>query len=283
MGFFSKLFNKQKTETCSIVIKQETRDIVEALGGINNITGFNNGAIRLRYDVKDSSLVNANKLKELGASEVLILGLKYVEVKFGEISEQINLDIRCAASSLKEEEAKNVKVTKGNLAPAQVVQCEQATVSKTEKKVEESVELVVPTKGKIEGLATLQDGVFSEKMLGDGFVINISDQSVAEIVSPVSGKLAVVFPSKHAYGIQCESGLELLIHIGIDTVKLGGLGFTSYVKLNDNVKKGDKLVSVDVKKIISEGLNPNVIVVITPDSKLQNIKQKDDQTFLISK
>ncbi|EFF41287.1 PTS glucose transporter subunit IIA [Mycoplasmopsis alligatoris] len=280
MGFFSNLFKSKKHET-KCEIKPETRAIVEAFGGISNITGFNNGAVRLRYDVKDSDLVDVEKLKSLGALEVLVLGKKYVEAKFGDSSEQINIEIREACPLLKEEEAKKLKLNKGNLAP-ESLHCDP------EKKTCEvinadMVDVLVPADGKVEDLASLNDGVFSEKLLGDGFVVNVKDKKVVDIISPVDGKLVVVFPSKHAYGIQCASGLEILVHIGIDTVKLGGLGFTSLVKVNDTVKAGDKLATVDVEKIVSEGLNPNVILVVTPDSKLKNIKQKDSKTFTIYK
>lgn len=103
---------------------------------------------------------------------------------------------------------------------------------------------VSPAKGKIIALEEVPDKTFSQKLLGDGFAIDITD---GKIIAPISGKLETVFPSGHAFGIKGANG-EVLLHIGIDTVSLNGEGFDVKVKQGDFVKQGDVLVNVDVEK-----------------------------------
>ncbi|MEE3928465.1 glucose PTS transporter subunit IIA [Mycoplasmopsis ciconiae] len=260
---FDKLLHRNKIE-----VDQYIREVVKALGGINNIYGFNNGATRLRYDVVDSSLVDKTELKNLGASEVLILGKSYVEVKFGENSEAINLKIREAAPELKKEYSKTIKTKQGNLAPKEVI----LKASQEFQEQVNEVEIFAPCSGKVLDLASLNDGVFSEKMLGEGFVVDISNYDTVIVNSPIDAKVSMIWPSKHAYGLKDKNGLEILIHIGINTTKMNGLGFESYVTLNQSIKKNQPLAKVDVKKIKESGYNPNVIVVLTNDSKFKKFE-----------
>lgn len=275
-----KLLGKNKTTNMpNVEVSQRTRDIVMAFGGIQNITGFNVGAVSLRYDVNDTNLVNSAKLKDLGATEVSIIEPRYVEAKFGEEADKINNDIKIAIQKLKHEASKS--------GTSQKASYEQSVINKEkENNIEEDLDEIsisLPAEGEILPLESLNDGVFSDKMLGEGFVVDIKGKKQVDVFAPVDGILTVVFPSKHAYGISGPCGLQILIHIGIDTVKLGGIGFTSYVNVNEQVKKGQKLVTLDVSRIEQDGYNPNIIVVVTPDSKLLKIKQYDEKTFLVSK
>lgn len=123
-----------------------------------------------------------------------------------------------------------------------------------------------PVNGKLKELSSLSDGVFSEKMLGNGFVVSWYD---GKVYSPINGELVTVFPTGHAYGIKTKDGLAVLVHIGIDTVNLNGKGFDSKVKQGDKVKKGDLLCEVDLNLVKESGYNSDVIVVVTNDSTLQ--------------
>lgn len=123
---------------------------------------------------------------------------------------------------------------------------------------------VSPATGKIMALEDVPDEIFSKKMLGDGFAIDIQD---GNIVAPVSGKLETVFPGGHAYGIQSAAG-EVLLHIGIDTVELQGEGFDVQVKQGDMVKQGDVLVHVDIKKIKDAGKSAITMVLFTDGKHL---------------
>ncbi|MBC8589046.1 PTS sugar transporter subunit IIA [Paratissierella segnis] len=123
-------------------------------------------------------------------------------------------------------------------------------------KKEINVKLLAPMTGEIIELEDVPDEVFASKMIGDGLAIKPSDN---EILSPCDGKIVQIFPTKHAIGIETNEGLEILIHIGIDTVVLNGNGFKSFVSQGDRVYCGDKLLEVDLDYI-----NKNAKSTITP-------------------
>lgn len=125
---------------------------------------------------------------------------------------------------------------------------------------------VSPAKGKIIALEEVPDKTFSQKLLGDGFAIDITD---GKIIAPISGKLETVFPSGHAFGIEGANG-EVLLHIGIDTVSLNGEGFDVKVKQGDFVKQGDVLVNVDLDKIHQLGKSTLTMVLFTEGNKVKN-------------
>lgn len=125
---------------------------------------------------------------------------------------------------------------------------------------------VSPAKGKIIALEEVPDKTFSQKLLGDGFAIDITD---GKIIAPISGKLEIVFPSGHAFGIKGANG-EVLLHIGIDTVSLNGEGFDVKVKQGDFVKQGDVLVNVDLDKIHQLGKSTLTMVLFTEGNKVKN-------------
>lgn len=125
---------------------------------------------------------------------------------------------------------------------------------------------VSPAKGKIIALEEVPDKTFSQKLLGDGFAIDITD---GKIIAPISGKLETVFPSGHAFGIKGANG-EVLLHIGIDTVSLNGEGFDVKVKQGDFVKQGDVLVNVDLDKIRQLGKSTLTMVLFTEGNKVKN-------------
>ena len=125
---------------------------------------------------------------------------------------------------------------------------------------------VSSAKGKIIALEEVPDKTFSQKLLGDGFAIDITD---GKIIAPISGKLETVFPSGHAFGIKGANG-EVLLHIGIDTVSLNGEGFDVKVKQGDFVKQGDVLVNVDLDKIHQLGKSTLTMVLFTEGNKVKN-------------
>lgn len=134
--------------------------------------------------------------------------------------------------------------------------------------------LVSPVDGKIVKLSDVKDEAFASEGLGKGIAIYPES---TEIVSPVDGVVSVAFPTGHAIGITAKSGAEILIHIGIDTVKLNGDGFDTKVKQGDLVKKGQLLSIIDVNKIKSEGLDPTTMVVVTNSSEYSSVKASKDK------
>ncbi|MDQ0567900.1 PTS sugar transporter subunit IIA [Mycoplasma yeatsii] len=123
-----------------------------------------------------------------------------------------------------------------------------------------NIEILAPCDGEIVSLDKVEDDVFREKMMGDGFAIIPSSN---DFFAPIAGKLMTVFPTKHAYGIQTKQGVELLIHIGLDTVTLKGAGFDSVVEQDQMIKANEKLVTVDLKKIAKKVPSITTPIVFT--------------------
>lgn len=119
--------------------------------------------------------------------------------------------------------------------------------------------LYSPMKGEILPVDQSMDEVFASRALGDGIALNPEDGMVH---APCDGTISLLFPTKHAVGITSDTGVEVLIHIGINTVQLGGAGFEAYVAQGDKVKRGDKLILADLKLIKEKGLNPQTMMIL---------------------
>lgn len=130
------------------------------------------------------------------------------------------------------------------------------------------VELVSPMTGKIIPIEEVPDKVFSDKMIGDGVAIEPLD---GKIVSPVDGKVTTIFPTNHAIGLVTKEGLEILIHIGLDTVELNGLGFKRLTEKDAKVKKGDPLMEFDPKLVEEKGKSPITPIIITNMDKVKKL------------
>jgi len=128
------------------------------------------------------------------------------------------------------------------------------------RKKESAPQLLATQNGEVIKLEDLNDGVFSQKILGDGFAIRPISK---EVFSPVSGTISQVADTLHAYGITSYDGLEVLVHIGLDTVELNGDGFKPLVKVGDEVKAGDKLCEADISFISEKGYATDTVVIIT--------------------
>jgi PTS system beta-glucosides-specific IIC component len=120
--------------------------------------------------------------------------------------------------------------------------------------------VIAPVEGKIIPLAEITDHAFAEGLLGKGVGI---EPTKGEVIAPFDGEITALFPTLHALGVTSNSGLELLIHIGLDTVKLDGKYFTGHIKQGDKVKQGQLLVSFDIKGIESEGYSTQVPIIVT--------------------
>lgn len=122
------------------------------------------------------------------------------------------------------------------------------------------VELAAPAAGTLLPLEQVQDQAFAEKMLGDGAAVV---PETGEIVAPCDGTLSYVPDTAHAIALTGPHGLEILIHVGLDTVKLDGKGFTAHVKTGDTVKKGQSLISFDRVALLAQGFDITTPLVIT--------------------
>lgn len=131
-----------------------------------------------------------------------------------------------------------------------------------------STDVVAPIKGEVVALNAVEDGMFSEGILGKGFAVKPLEGMV---YAPVSGTVTALFDSKHAIGLTSDSGVELLIHIGIDTVQLNGVGYEYFVEKGQNIEIGDKLIKFDLEKIVEKGYNIITPVVITNSTDFGDI------------
>ncbi|AOV07630.1 glucose-specific PTS transporter subunit IIBC [Sporosarcina ureilytica] len=204
-------------------------NILEAMGGQKNIANLDACITRLRVSVNDVSQVKKKELERLGAAGVLEVG-NNIQAIFGPRSEIIKGQIQDVMSGKR---------------PRTVVEEQQSVVTATPKSGEEDI-FVSPMKGEVTPLSEVPDQVFSQKMMGDGFAIKPTEGTV---ISPVNGTIVTFFPTKHAIGIQSDSGREILIHVGIDTVNLEGKGFEALVEQGDKVKVGQPLLKVDIDYI----------------------------------
>lgn len=124
----------------------------------------------------------------------------------------------------------------------------------------EHVKIFSPLNGEVLPLSNIKDAAFASGALGDGVAIEPSE---GRLVAPVSGRVTALFPTNHAIGITTDEGVELLIHIGMDTVELGGKYFTSHVSMDSHVEKGQLLIEFDIQSIKAEGLSVTTPIVVT--------------------
>lgn len=134
---------------------------------------------------------------------------------------------------------------------------------KKRKKQENELSLYSVAKGNLIPITEVQDDVFSKKMLGDGYAIQPVD---GKIYSPIKGEVISIFPTKHAIGLKSESGIEILVHIGIDTVDLKGVPFEIFIKEGDNVDNNTLLATVDLNMLKEEEKISDVLVIMTSDN-----------------
>ena len=208
--------------------------ITRGLGGKKNIADVDCCATRLRCTVHEADRVSDGILKSTGASGVIHKG-NGVQVIYGP----------------------NVTVIKSNLedylekAPDIYAEAEEAVAETTEEqkqetegqKVVETITISSPITGLAADLSTAPDEAFAQKMMGDGAVVTPEDPYVR---APEDGEVAFVFDTKHAIGFVTDSGISLLIHVGIDTVKLNGEGFEALVESGQTVKKGEPMLKLDL-------------------------------------
>lgn len=140
--------------------------------------------------------------------------------------------------------------------------------------------IMAPLTGKIYQLEEVPDPVFAEKMMGEGIAIEPSDGIV---VAPFDGEIIQLFPTKHAIGMKGESGLEILIHIGLETVALKGEGFETFIQQGDHVKMGDKLITFELDVIKEKASSTITPIIMTKGDAIESFKITDDTTVVAGK
>ncbi|WP_042271478.1 glucose-specific PTS transporter subunit IIBC [[Clostridium] dakarense] len=236
--------------------------ILEALGNKENIKSLDACITRLRVAVDDIEKVDQDKLKSLGAAGVMVIG-NNIQAIYGPKSDTLKSEINEIVSG-------KVKVNKKVEEP--VIEVKEAK----EEKIDSNEEILSLTNGDILDISKVPDEVFSTKLMGDGFAIDSSD---GNIYSPVDGSVEVIFPTKHAVIIKSKGGREVLIHLGIETVKLEGRGFEMFVEVGQQVKAGDKLVKMDLDYIRENATSTISPVIFTNLEEGEKVKVKTGKTF----
>ena len=131
-----------------------------------------------------------------------------------------------------------------------------------------------PCLGVVKHLENVNDVAFAQKLIGDGIAVVPKE---GNIVSPIDGEEAMVFPTGHAIGLKTDEGVEILIHVGIDTVELDGKGFKAFVKQGDKVKVGDKLLKVNLEEVINEGYEVDTMVLVTDIANYKKVVQVPEE------
>ena len=233
--------------------------ITAGLGGKSNIEDVDCCATRLRCTIKEPAKVEEALLKQSGSRGVILKG-KGIQVIYGPQVAVLKTNLEAflqtaAADQVKPEDFTGIsgKTNDENTNT-------EATVEKEEEKQISEKVIKSPMNGTVIPLSEVPDAVFSSEMLGKGFGVEPSE---GKAYAPVDGEVTTVFDTKHALGLMSKNGVELLIHIGMDTVKLNGRGFDVKVKAGDQVKAGDLLAEFDMDLMKSEGYPVTTAVVIT--------------------
>ena len=233
--------------------------ITAGLGGKSNIEDVDCCATRLRCTIKDPAKVQEALLKQSGSRGVILKG-KGIQVIYGPQVAVLKTNLEAflqtaAADQVKPEDFTGISGKTND----ENTNTEATVEKKEEKQISEKV-IKSPMNGTVIPLSEVPDAVFSSEMLGKGFGVEPSE---GKAYAPVDGEVTTVFDTKHALGLMSKNGVELLIHIGMDTVKLNGRGFDVKVKAGDQVKAGDLLAEFDMNLIKSEGYPVTTAVVIT--------------------
>lgn len=240
--------------------------IINLLGGAKNITDVDACMTRLRVSVADKSIVGGEEeWKKAGAMGLLVKD-NGVQAVYGPKADILKSDIQDLLDS-------GVEIPVANL---------QNNSSEPEKAAVAfkglQADIVAPANGELVPIDKVEDDVFSQKMMGEGFAVVPEN---GEIASPIAGTIVSIFPTKHAIGIKTDDDIEVLLHMGIDTVDLGGDAFEIKVREGEKVKAGKIVASADLATIQKAGKMTTMIVVFTNGDKIDNYHY--DKTGLVSR
>lgn len=225
------------------IVEVKAYHTIEALGGLENVENIDYCTTRLRLTVKDAEIINEKELKRYGAMGFMKISKTNVQVVIG------------TAVEFLAEAMKRRKNSGDNPAPQAEESMELDTQPHKVKALPET-DFHMPIDGDIIDLSEVPDDVFAKEMMGPGFGIMPKGKTIH---SPIDGKVVSVFPTNHAIGLETDTGVEVLIHVGLDTVKLNGEGFELLVENGDLIQRGDALLNIDLDYI-----KANAPSVVTP-------------------
>ena len=248
--------SEESSSEVKVAAGSQAVNIINLLGGRANIVDVDACMTRLRVTVKDADRVGTEEQWKAEGAMGLVMKGQGVQAIYGPKADVLKSDIQDILDS--------GEVIPETL-PSQMTETQQNTVHY--KGVTEEVYSVAD--GQVVALEQVEDPVFAQKMMGDGFAVEPAN---GNIVSPVTGTVSSIFPTKHALGLVTDSGLEVLVHIGLDTVSLEGKPFTVHVSEGQKVVAGDLLVTADLDAIREAGRKTSTVVVFTNGDVLKSVK-----------
>lgn len=236
----------------------QAKKIYAAIGGFENIDVVDNCTTRLRLTLKDTGKINQNAIKASGAAGLSVISDTNLQIVIG-------TEVEFVADVLRKLFETNAPIS----TPQDAVAPVEETPINNNTNSGAINELFAVANGELVDIETVNDPTFAQKMLGDGYAVLPSD---GNIVAPVDGEVVSVFPTKHAIGFKTEDGLEILLHMGIDTVQLNGEPFEVTVEAGQKVKHGDLVAKVDLEKITAAGKDTAMMVIITNMDSVSYLK-----------
>ncbi|MCF8572077.1 glucose PTS transporter subunit IIA [Gordonia sp. HY002] len=229
---------------------------IDALGGKSNITELDNCATRLRMEVADTSVVDEPALKRAGAAGTIRPGGKSVQVIYG-------LNVQFVKDAMEKVMAGEVDAPDADEVPDVVPDADESSASvATLEKTTKTLVLHRPIPGYAIALSEVPDKTFSSGMMGPGAAVV---PTAGEVTAPADATVVTVFPTGHAIGLRLQDGTEVLVHVGLDTVKMKGEGFEPLVAAGDTVTKGQPILRVDLEKIEAAGYSTVTPVIVMND------------------
>ncbi|MEG0550958.1 MAG: PTS transporter subunit IIBC [Vagococcus sp.] len=237
-------------------LDQQVVDVINLLGGKTNISDVDACMTRLRVSVNDRSLVGSEENWRKAGAMGLIIKDNGVQAVYGPKADILKSDIQDVLDS-------GVDIPKSDFNSV-----DTSSENKETAFLNKQVDLLSVAEGEVIPIDKVADEVFSQKMMGDGYGVI---PTANEVVAPVSGKVVTVFPSKHAIGLMSDDGLEVLVHMGLDTVELKEPAFDVVVGEGDTVTAGQLLANANWEAVKSEGKGTTIVVVITNSDKVEKL------------
>lgn len=236
---------------------QQVFDIIGLLGGKENISDVDACMTRLRISVKDSQQVaSENEWKKTGAMGLIVKD-NGIQAIYGPKADVLKSDIQDVLDS-------------GMVIPERPRPSEDvAKASETTNFIGEKRSFTSVVDGTVIAIEAVNDQVFSQKMMGEGFAV---EPTGTIVVAPLSGTVTAVFPTKHAIGMVTEDGIEVLVHMGLDTVQMTDQAFDVFVKEGDHIEQGTKIAEADWEKVRAAGKGTTVVIVFTNSAAIDQFK-----------
>ena len=247
---------------------RQAKQIYAAIGGHDNISVISNCTTRLRLQLKDTGKVDQPAVKAAGVPGLNILDVHNIHIVIG-------TEVQFVAEALQSLFAGKVAMTAPDTVEPTTSTAEVTDSASAASQVPLTTVFEAPATGRLMPISDVADETFSQKLLGDGYAV---EPTTPEIVAPVSGEVTSIFPTKHALGLKTASGLEILLHMGINTVEMNGTPFTLHVAKGDQIAAGTAVATVDLDAIKAAGKATTMMVVITNMAQVHNLTLNASQT-----